>query len=61
MGERPTGNVIVSESDLAEQLKKSPEAFATALNLLFIELKVPRATLPGYWKLNMQTPEAKPL
>jgi hypothetical protein len=49
----PTGDVIVSERDLAEQLRKRPDAVATALNLLLNEQKVQRATLRGYWKLNV--------
>ena len=49
----PTGDVIVSERDLAEQLRKSPEAVVTALNLLLGEQKVQRAPLDGYWKLNL--------
>jgi len=49
----PTGDVIVSERDLAEQLRKRPDAVATALNLLLSEQKVQRATLSGYWKLNV--------
>jgi hypothetical protein len=49
----PTGDVIVSELDLAEQLRKRPEAVTTALNLLLNEQKVQRATLRGYWKLNV--------
>ena len=49
----PTGDVIVSERDLAEQLRKRPEAVATALNLLLSEQKVQRAPLSGYWKLNV--------
>jgi hypothetical protein len=48
----PTGDVIVSERDLAEQLRKRPDAVVTALNLLLNEQKVQRATLNGYWKLN---------
>jgi hypothetical protein len=48
----PSGDVIVSERDLAEQLRKQPEAVATALNLLLNEQKVQRAPLSGYWKLN---------
>ncbi|PYV80590.1 MAG: hypothetical protein DMG96_00285 [Acidobacteria bacterium] len=48
----PTGDVVVSESDLAEQLRKRPEAVVTALNLLLNEQKVQRAPLSGYWKLN---------
>jgi hypothetical protein len=49
----PTGDVIVSELDLAEQLRKRPDAVATALNQLLNEQKVQRATLRGYWKLNV--------
>jgi hypothetical protein len=49
----PTGDVIVSEQDLADQLRKRPEAVTTALNLLLTEQKVQRATLRGYWKLNV--------
>ena len=48
----PSGDVIVSELDLAEQLRKRPEAVTTALNLLLTEQKVQKATLRGYWKLN---------
>jgi DNA-binding GntR family transcriptional regulator len=49
----PTGDVVVSERDLAEQLRKRPDAVATALNLLLGEQKVQRAPLNGYWKLNV--------
>ena len=49
----PSGDVIVSERDLAEQLRKRPDAVATALNLLLSEQKVQRAPLRGYWKLNV--------
>jgi hypothetical protein len=48
----PTGDVIVSERDLAEQLRQRPDAVVTALNLLLNEQKVQRAPLSGYWKLN---------
>jgi hypothetical protein len=48
----PTGDVVVSEHDLAEQLRKRPDAVATALNLLLGEQKVQKAPLSGYWKLN---------
>jgi flagellar biosynthesis component FlhA len=48
----PTGDVVVSERDLAEQLRKRPESVVTALNLLLNEQKVQRAPLNGYWKLN---------
>jgi len=49
----PTGDVIVSERDLAEELRKRPDVVITALNLLLNEQKVQRATLSGYWKLNV--------
>jgi hypothetical protein len=49
----PSGDVIVSERDLAEELRKRPDAVITALNLLLNEKKVQRAPLSGYWKLNV--------
>src|SRR5579864_9071647 len=49
----PTGDVVVSERDLAEQLRKRPDAVATALNILLGERKVQKAPLNGYWKLNV--------
>ena len=49
----PTGDVIVSERDLAERLRKRPDAVITALNLLLNEQKVQKAPLRGYWKLNV--------
>ena len=49
----PTGDVIVSEQDLAEELRKRPDVVITALNLLLNEQKVQRAPLRGYWKLNV--------
>ena len=49
----PTGDVVVSERDLAEQLRKHPDIVATALNLLLGEQKVQKAPLSGYWKLNV--------
>jgi galactitol-specific phosphotransferase system IIB component len=49
----PTGDVIVSERDLAEQFRKRPDAVVTALNVLLNEQKVQRARLNGYWKLNV--------
>jgi hypothetical protein len=48
----PTGDVVVIERDLAEQLRKRPDVVVTALNLLLNEQKVQRAPLSGYWKLN---------
>ena len=49
----PTGDVIISERDLAKELRKRPDVVITALNLLLGEQKVQRATLRGYWKLNV--------
>jgi DNA-binding GntR family transcriptional regulator len=49
----PTGDVVVSERDLAEQLRKGPDSIATALDLLLGEQKVQRAPLGGHWKLNV--------
>lgn len=49
----PSGDVVVSERDLAEQLHKRPETVATALDLLLSEQKVQRAPLREYWKLNV--------
>jgi hypothetical protein len=48
----PTGDVVVSDQDFAEQLRKRPEGVVSALNLLLNEQKVQRAPLNGYWKLN---------
>jgi hypothetical protein len=49
----PTGDVVVSERDLAEQLRKPHDAVAMALSLLLSEQKVQRAPLRGYWRLNL--------
>ena len=49
----PTGDVIVSERDLAQEFRKRPDVVITALNLLLDEQKVQRAPLRGYWKLNV--------
>ena len=49
----PTGDVVVCEHDLAEQLRKRPDSVATALDLLLGEQRVQRAPLSGYWKLNV--------
>jgi hypothetical protein len=49
----PTGDVIVSEGDLAQEFRKRPDVVITALNLLLDEQKVQRAPLSGYWKLNV--------
>lgn len=49
----PTGDVVVSECDLAEELRKKPDAVATALTHLLGEGKVQKAPLNGYWKLNV--------
>ena len=47
----PNGAVVVSERDLAEQLRKKSEAVVTALNLLLKEQKVQRTQSAGYWRL----------
>jgi hypothetical protein len=49
----PTGDVVVSEHDLAEQFRKRPDAVARALNILLGEQRVQKAPLNGYWKLNV--------
>ena len=49
----PTGDVVVNECDLAEELRKCPDAVATALTLLLDEHKVQKAPLNGYWKINV--------
>ena len=49
----PSGDVVVSVQDLAEQLGKRPDAVARALNLLLREQKVQQAPLIGYWKLHV--------
>ena len=38
----PTADVVVSERDLAEQLRKRPEMIVKALNLLLKQQKVQR-------------------
>ena len=48
----PTGDVVVSERDLAGKLRKRPDTVVSALNLLLNEQKVQKAPLNGYWKLN---------
>jgi hypothetical protein len=49
----PTGDVVVSERDLAEQLRKRTDVVVAALNLLVNDQKVQRAPMSGYWKLNV--------
>jgi hypothetical protein len=49
----PTGDVVVSEDELADQLRRRPEEVVTALNLLLNQRQVQRAPLGGYWKLNV--------
>jgi hypothetical protein len=49
----PTGEVVVSERDLAEQLRKRPDIIAGALHILWGERKVQKVPLSGYWKLNL--------
>jgi hypothetical protein len=48
----PAADVVVSERDLAEQLRKRPDAVVSALNHLLIKEKVQKAPLNGYWRLN---------
>jgi len=43
----PTGDVVVSERDLAEQLRRRPDSVATPLNILLGEQKVQKASLKG--------------
>jgi hypothetical protein len=45
--------VIVSVPDLAQQLRKRPDAVVTALSMLLAEQKVQRAPITGYWKLKV--------
>jgi hypothetical protein len=49
----PTGDVVVGENDLAEQLGKHPDMIAAALAVLLGQRKVQKAPLSGYWKLNI--------
>jgi hypothetical protein len=49
----PTGEVVVGEKDLAEQLRKHPDTVPTALNMLLDERKVQKTSLTGHWKLNV--------
>ena len=49
----PTGDVVVSVRDLADQLGKRADAVAKALHLLSTEQRVQKAPLKGYWKLNV--------
>ena len=48
----PAGAVVVSEGDLAAQLRKRPDYVVSALNALLTEQKVARMPLAGYWRLN---------
>ncbi|MGA7633875.1 MAG: hypothetical protein WCB11_24185 [Terriglobales bacterium] len=49
----PSGEVVVGENDLAAQLRKRRDKVGRALNLLLGEQKVRKASLRGYWKLNV--------
>lgn len=49
----PSGEVVVGENDLAAQLRKRRDRVGSALNLLLREQKVKKASLCGYWKLNV--------
>ena len=48
----PDGAVVVSEDDLAAQLRKRPDYIVSALNALLKEEKVERMPLTGYWRLH---------
>ena len=48
----PDGAVVVSEEDLAAQLRKRPDYIVSALNALLNEQKVERTPVTGYWRLN---------
>ncbi len=48
----PNGTVVVSEEDLAAQLRKRPDYIVSALTALLNEQKVERTPLTGYWRLN---------
>jgi uncharacterized membrane-anchored protein YhcB (DUF1043 family) len=48
----PDGAIVVSEEDLAAQLRKRPEYIVSALNALLKDQKVERTPLTGYWRLN---------
>ena len=49
----PTGDVVVSEADLARQLRRPPDIVATALNVLLGQKRAQRASLEGFWKLKV--------
>ena len=49
----PSGDVVVSVHDLAQQLRKHLDNVATALHILLGEQRVQEAALSGYWKLNV--------
>ena len=49
----PTGDIVVSERDSAQQLRKSPDIISGALHILWGERKVQKAPLRGYWKLDV--------
>ena len=48
----PEGAVVVSQEDLASQLRQRPEYILSALNVLLNERKVERTPVTGYWRLN---------
>ena len=49
----PTGEVVISDTDLATHLGKPQEIVVSALSLLCDQNQVQRAPLAGYWKLNV--------
>jgi hypothetical protein len=49
----PGGDVVVSETDLAKQLRKPPAIVAPALNVLLGQNRAQRASLQGFWRLRV--------
>ena len=49
----PDGDVVISDLDLAHQLRKPQEMVAKALAMLSEQKQVQRAPVAGYWKLNV--------
>ena len=48
----PDGSVVISEEDLAAQLRKRPDYIISALNALLKDQKVERTPVTGYCRLN---------
>jgi hypothetical protein len=49
----PDGDVVVSEIDLAKQLRKPPAIVAPALNVLLGQNRAQPVALHGFWKLKV--------